>query len=430
MNASFDSARYRNLVEKTRLDEVEEGTFLNLCAYDNVLSATAAGFLSIGLGNRYRLGTFPDGMAPGTDSSKLLLRQFDRVNELERAAHEALLDMLGGVAADLRPLSGVHATTSLILSSTDVGDAVYSIPPECGGHFATRHVVERAGRVSRYLAWDALAANLDLEGIAKQFEETKPLFILLDHGAPLFPLPLKRLRDVAGPSALIAYDASHTMGLIAGGVFQDPLKEGCDVLHSNTHKSFPGPQKALIVFRDGVLARRVQASLDAGLVSSQHTHHVIALCVTILEMKLWARPYADQMVANASALAHALHRRGLIDGASPFLKTESHLIFVPMSSWRDGRRWFQRLQEAHVATNLRTLFGQPVLRLGVQKATCRGAVEEDMGEIAAWFGELASGGSTALLREKVIAKRRSQERVHYSFDDDSPSVSKKAGGFS
>lgn len=412
-------AQARRLVRDVRIDEAQDERFVNLCANDNVLSDTAFDFLRSPLSFRYRIGAFDPQKPAALDKQGLLLRGFERVDALERAAHAACAAMFGGVAADLRPLSGVHATLSIILAATKPGDTVYSIDPHDGGHFATRHLAEQSGRVSRYLAWDTATHSFALDAIARQFADEPPAFILLDHSAPLVPLDTRALRALAGPRAIIDFDASHSMGLIAGGLFQTPLREGCDILHGNTHKSFPGPQKGLIVFNDQALARRVQDSLSAGLVSSLHTHHLVALCVTLLEMQLWGRSYAAQMVRNAGALRDALARHGFSLEPAVGLPAKSHIVMATAPNADEGYRWFERLRQAGIATNVRPLFGRTVMRLGVQEATRRGFVERDMAELgelihATLRGTPAQGLDAAARIERLRSARKS---VCFSFDD-------------
>lgn len=420
MKLHHDTAREHRLIQALHLDEREDESFINLCAYDNVLSASAARFLQSPLGNRYRIGTFKGVNRPAPPvTSGLVLRGFRHLDELEQRAHEACLQLFGGIKADLRPLSGVHATTSIILAATQPGETVYSIGPEYGGHFATRPIAERAGRVSRYLAWDVEQHNLDIEGIARQFAAEPPAFILLDHGTPLAPLRVKALRQAAGPKPIIDYDASHTLGLIAGGLFQNPLLEGCDILHGNTHKSFPGPQKALIVFNDEGVAQRVQSSLDAGLISSLHTHHLIALCITLLEMNRWARSYAAQMVRNATALSRALQEHGYLPGTRRLPRSQSHVVLIETPGPEEGYAWFERLRNARISTNVRPLFGATLMRLGVQEVTRRGFSEKDLREVAGYMATaIAEPATVDRVRAMVVAKRRAKSAIRYSFDSD------------
>lgn len=415
-----DATDASRLIADLRLDEADDERYVNLCAYDNVLSRTAAGFLQSPLSQRYRLGSFDPQADPQPCKQGLVLRLFSRLDSLESAAHAASLALFGGVAADLRPLSGVHATLSLLLALTEPGDAVYSIDPAYGGHFATRHIVERAGRRSHYLAWDAARHSEDLAGIEVQFKQQRPTYILLDHGSPLRPLDVAALRERAGAGAVIDFDASHSLGLIAGGLFQSPLHEGCDILHGNTHKSFPGPQKGLVVFNDQGLARRFQASLDAGLVSSLHTHHLAALCVTLLEMRQWARPYAQRMLRNAWALRRALAQRGFdFEQPADQPQQQSHVLLIKTPGPDAGYAWFERLRQAWIAINVRPLFGQTLMRLGVQEVTRRGWVEAEMALLAAAIAAAIRGDASeaACTASQIGALHRTKTDIRFSFDD-------------
>jgi len=417
MNSLENVLSARSAVHNIHKDEIEDESFVNLCAYDNVLSNSAALFLQSPLGSRYRIGTFR-GAEALPNKSGLLVRGFRHLDQLESLAHQAAVEMFGGVKVDLRPLSGVHATTCIILAATNPGDTIYSISPEHGGHFATKHIAQRAGRVSKYLAWDVENHNLDIEKIAAQFAADPPTYILLDHGTPLAPLKVQSLREVAGARPLIDYDASHTLGLIAGGFFQNPLREGCDILHGNTHKSFPGPQKALIVFNDEQVAQRVQSGLDGGLISSLHTHHLIALCITLLEMRLWAKAYAEQMISNAAALYQALQKHGYVCGSTLCPTTSSHVLLIPTPGQEEGYEWFERLRRARISTNVRPLFGRTMMRFGVQEVTRRGFVETDMWDIASYIDTaISQPWAIDRIRERAIEKRRSRNTIRYSFDD-------------
>jgi glycine/serine hydroxymethyltransferase len=283
MNALYNFLGERSAMRNLHQDETEDECFINLCAFDNVLSHSAAHFLRSPLGNRYRIGAFK-GVGAAPNKSGLLLRGFAHLDELEHAAHEASRALFGGVITDLRPLSGVHATTSIILAATDPGDTIYSISPDHGGHFATRHIAERAGRVSRYLAWDIENHNLAIENIARQFAEEPPSYILLDHGTPLAPLKVALLRQAAGPRALIDYDASHTLGLTPAACFESSPRA------ATSARQYPQvvsrPAKALIVFRTRV-ARRVQ---KASMRLSESAYpSPDGACVTLLEMQIWAK---------------------------------------------------------------------------------------------------------------------------------------------
>ena len=90
--------------------------------------------------------------------------------------------------------------------------------------------------------------NIDPEKSAYVIRAAKPGIVTFGGSLFLFPHPIKELKEVCDEvGAYVAYDASHVLGLIAGGQFQDPLREGADFITSSTHKTFPGPQGGVIM---------------------------------------------------------------------------------------------------------------------------------------------------------------------------------------
>lgn len=402
------------ILEQER-DDIE---VLQLTAYDNRISKTAAALLSSPLSQRYDLGTLES--HGGTDPASMgefLFKGLPRVYAFERAAREAAREMFHASTSDFRPLSGMHAMICTLAALTDPGDTVYSVECELGGHFATRHVVTRLGRRSEYIPMDPATLCVDLDAFARAVRAVPPHLVYFDIGCALFPLPLSDVRRIVEPEVPIVYDASHTQGLIAGGVFQSPLEEGADLLQGNTHKTFPGPQKGMIHFRSEETARRIQDALTAGLVSSQHTHHSLALYLTMLEMKAFGHRYARQTLANAQALARALAAEGFSLLSRGGEWTRSNVLLLcgfPPGGHVDACR---RLYACNIATNSRHGFGREVVRLGVQEATRRGMREGEMAVIAQFFRRALLGRAAPdRIRREVIDLSLRFPDIHYSFD--------------
>ncbi|HCU2028560.1 TPA: hypothetical protein OUI23_000151 [Pseudomonas aeruginosa] len=400
-------------------EDVTCQNMLHMTSYENRMSRTARQFLESDLGNRYHLST-PQSYN-GDDMSIQIAgfscRALKGIHQLELAAIDAVKEMFGAEHAELRLVSGVHATLATIATMTQPEDIVYSIAPEDGGHFATRQVAESLGRISRYLAWDNERLNIDLEASHLLFKKSPPALLFLDHGTPLFKLPVSALKALLPLGALLVYDASHTLGLIAGGCFQQPLFEGADILQGNTHKTFPGPQKAMILFRDEALGKRYSDAVSLGLVSSQHTHHSIALGITILEMHEHGRRYARDMLENAQVLGSSLLDNGIgllsYDGCF----TTSHELLIS-SGWHDGYLpAVERLFRSGISVNGRIAFSRPTIRIGVQEITRRGMKAPQMFQIARFFQQaLQSSEVDSGLFKQVHTLNRDFPNIDYSFD--------------
>lgn len=405
-------------------DAARLGSTVNLAAFENALSRTARAQLAGPLADRYLIGQEHErGLRHPLVRAGLLSAGYPGVDRLERAAVDTLTGLLGAGWADFRPLSGLHATTCTFALLTEPGQLVYSIAPENGGHFATRPLLHSLGRRCAYLPWDAEAGTVDLAGLAAAWRSDPGAMVFLDHGVPLVPLPVAGLRAVTGTGPLLVYDASHTLGLIVGGAFQDPLGEGCDIVQGNTHKSFPGAHKGVIAFADAEAGRRFSERMGGALVSSQQTGATLANYVTALEMGVHAPAYARQMLANRAALAYTLREAGFAvhRPAGAAAESRSHVLLVDGAGDRSGYELAGDLVQAGIVLNARPVEGRIRLRIGVQEVTRRGMRQREMELLADLMARAARGPLPGRGRDAVTARVRTLAeafgRVHYAFDD-------------
>lgn len=402
----------KDLVNKVHNDEQDSLQALHLTAYENRMSRLAESFLSSPLSYRYTFGDNEDSVI--TTKTGLMLKGLPGVVALSKVAEELANRMFNAKFTLFRPTSGLHATICTLLATTNTGDLVYSIDPDDGGHFATKHLVEKMGRRSSFLPWDLENLTIDLNKFKEQIVSEKPKAIIFEHGTPLFNLPIKEIRSLVGDDILLIYDASHTLGLIAGGKFQDPLSEGCDILQGNTHKTFPGPQKGMIMFRDKVFGEKITSSILSGFISSMHTHHAIALYLTTLEMGEHGAAYAKQMLSNAQTLGKCLQELGfdLIKKGESF--TTSHELLIKPKANKSHFDYANALFNSSINTNARVSFRQEIVRIGVQEVTRRGMVEKDMVTIAELFNQIISEKRD--MKDQVQEFNKAFPNIYFSFD--------------
>jgi glycine hydroxymethyltransferase len=180
----------------------------------------------------------------------------------------------------------------------------------------------------------------------------------------------------------LLYDASHVAGLVAEQRFQDPLREGADLVTFSTYKSFGGPAGGAIVTNDERLGQRVSDAVYPSLVANYDVSRLVPLAAAALERERSAGAYADQCIANARALAKALAADGfdVLGAARGF--TDSHHVALRIG---DGTAAALTLAGSNI---LSSEIGVPVdptggIRIGTQAITRQGFVEEDMPAIAA-----------------------------------------------
>ena len=320
----LDLAALNDLVEE---EAALDARVIHLAANETVLSPFAQRVLGLPLGHRYLLEHLDMREDSPSRLGNVLVRGLDRVNAIERSATEACRELFGASYVEFRCLSGLHALQTTIAALTKPGDAVMRVATKDGGHPATEEVCRLFGRESHAFAFDRRTQTLDRERTRDLIQALRPRLLYVDAINWTLPFPLAELRALAG-DALIVFDASATLGLIAGGQYQDPLREGADLIVGNTHTTFFGPQKGLILGNDRESMERVNYWTSTAMVSSQHTAETLALLIAIHEARDDGRTYAARVVSNARHLAEALHRRGLplLFAADGF--TRNHMLFI------------------------------------------------------------------------------------------------------
>lgn len=411
-------AGFSDLLDRLAAEEKNNASTLHLTANENALSALATRLMSGPLYGRYHLGhaNKREIAKYGTTFLGLVHKSLYAIHELEQAACRASANIFGARYSDFRPLSGVHAIIATLAALTSQNDNVYCLRPNEAGHFATADIIERLGRRCHYLPWNNEAADLDLEGIETAFLRYPPDCIYLDHSASLFPLSLKALRAICGDGVVIVYDASHPLGLIAGGAFPNPLELGADVLQGNTHKSFPGPQKALILTNSQQLWERLNKTLNT-FVSSQHSGDTLALYITVLEMEAFGQEYARQVTSNARTLSCCLAERGF--GVFPYRNGAacSHQFFLDGFAPEASILSAYKLLSCGISVNAKTALGRNVIRAGVQEVTRKGMKEREMAIISEFFERaLRSKENPDAIRRDVAAFVGGFKRICFSFD--------------
>ncbi|MGC9210344.1 MAG: serine hydroxymethyltransferase [Acidilobus sp.] len=349
------------------------------------------------------------------------------IDELEVLAGQLMGRLFDTDMVDLRPISGTIANAAVFRVLAQPGDQAVIAPVQAGAHVSHTKfgTLGALGIKQVELPYDEERMNVDVDKAVKVIEQTKPRFAVLGGSVYLFPHPVKEIADaVHSVGGKLVYDAAHVLGLIAGGVWENPLKHGADVMTASTHKTFPGPQGGVIIASDKEVFKEVGKTIFPWFVSNHHLHRLPATAVTALEMLQFGRQYAEQITRNAKRLAEALAERGFKVLAESLGYTMSHQVLVDVRPQGGGAKAATLLEEANIIVNKNLLPNDPPeavknpsgLRIGVQEMTRFGMKEDDM-EVIADFMErvLIKGEDPAKVREEVKRFRSSFVKVHYGF---------------
>ncbi len=381
---------------KSRIQALEDkyDNLLHLTANENIISPLAKRALNSTLSNRYSM-TNNNGSSVATFGRNAAYKSLLEVDDLYAEATAALNQILHAEYSTLRCLTGAHAMACVLLTTTQPGDTVMTVPSKQGGHFCTTGILDLTGRKHVETVYDPDSLTFDAKKTAKVCKQNNVRVIYLDTSVYLKPHPIKELRELVGPDVLIVYDASHTVGLMMGGQFQSPLQEGADIISANSHKTLPGPHKAVVAFKDRDLGERFEKEILKSFVSSTHTNSLLSLIVTIFEMQEFGRDYAQQVIKNAQALGEYLAAEGLeVRRADADHITYNHQVhlYSPL-----GRT---ETVEAFLASNISlgtsgALGDRLFIRLGTQEITRRGYKELDIQHIAQIIAAVLSGKDAA-----------------------------------
>jgi glycine hydroxymethyltransferase len=336
---------------------------------------------------------------------------------------------------DLRLVSGTHANLATFkgLSSAAKNRKMVVTPLSCGAHISHDY----AGLAGAVLGLENInhvysieEFNIDADKSADVIRAAKPGIVTFGGSLFLFPHPVKELKAVADEvGAYVAYDASHVLGLIAGGVFQDPFSEGADFITSSTHKTFPGPQGGVILgnAKNKRLERAIKAIQFAIFpLSTSNTHlgRLPALGIAALEMKLFGAELARQTVKNAQTAGQYLCENGVKVLCASKGFTLSHQIAVDVCDFGGGKKVAQELEDANIILNKNLLpyndqndrDNPSGLRIGFQDVTRRGFREGDVKHLCDLMLSVIKGKhKPSEVKESVIALKKGFNQVKYGF---------------
>lgn len=269
----------------------------------------------------------------------------------------------------------------------------------------------------------------DIDAACQTIREVQPKVALFGQSVFLFPTPLREMADAAKEvGASVMYDGAHVLGLIAGGQFQDPLREGADLMTGSSHKTFPGPQGGFLLSssEDSTFQRRLNTAMFPGVCSSYHLHHVAGKVMALAEFKEYGEAYAKDTVANAQAFAAALASEGFDVLAESRGYTASHQVLTRHGGLDSGAgaKAAQRLEEAGIITNMNMLPGDTKalapsgLRLGVQELTRVGFSVQDMEEVARFYARvLLHDEDPGAVKNDVQALKADHQTIRYCFNE-------------
>ena len=366
------------------------------------------------------------------------------IEEVENLVMEEFQNFLGCSEVETRVISGQMANVAVFSGLMDYLNRLYRKKDPRRIRKVMNHHLTRGGHLSAqpmgalrdFIAIDPLMERpaaiefpvleddpfqIDLEETRELLDLHKPELIVLGKSMMIYREPLKELAQMISrihPKPIILYDMAHVLGL-AGPYYQEPFKEGADIVTSSTHKTFFGSQRGIIAsnMSEGTeyedLWETILRRVFPGSVSNHHLGTLLGLLMAAYEMNAFKSEYQKAVVSNAKAFARALKGQRLTVEGNPALGyTETHQVIIRVG-YGKGPAMAKRLEENNIVVNYQ---GAPddegftaasCLRMGVQEMTRFGMEGDD-------FAELADYMSQVIIKGRSLAAEVAQYRKRFT----------------
>ena len=305
------------------------------------------------------------------------------VDIVEQLAIDRLKALFGAEAANVQPNSGSQANQAVYMAVLKPGDSVLGMSLAEGGHLTHGASVNASGKLYNFHQY-GLDANevLDYDRVEQLAKTEKPKLIVAGASAYSLQMDFERLARIAHDNgALLLVDVAHYAGLVAGGVYPNPVPHA-DFVTSTTHKSLRGPRGGVIMMK-AEFEKIVNSAIFPGIQGGPLMHVIAAKAVAFREAATPEfKAYAAQVLKNAQVLAETLVKRGLriVSG-----RTESHVMLVDLrSKGVTGKETEAVLGQAHITVNKNAIPNDPEkpfvtsgIRLGTPAMTTRGFKEAE-----------------------------------------------------
>jgi glycine hydroxymethyltransferase len=332
------------------------------------------------------------------------------VDQIEQIAIDRLKELFGAEYANVQPHSGSQANQAVYFAVLKPGDTVLGMSLAHGGHLTHGSPVNLSGKLFNFVSYELDEKEvIDYVAVERLAMEHKPKLIVAGASAYSLAIDFKRFKEIADKcGALLMVDMAHYAGLIAAGVYPNPVPHA-DFVTSTTHKTLRGPRGGIILAKEEH-GKMLNSSIFPGLQGGPLEHVIAAKAVAFGEaLRPEFKEYQEQVKKNAVALADALIKRGLriVSG-----RTESHVMLVDLrAKGITGKVAEDALGNANITINKNAIPNDPEkpfvtsgIRLGTPAVTSRGFGEAECEQLGNMIADILENPTD----EAILAKVKQQ----------------------
>ncbi|XHF43401.1 serine hydroxymethyltransferase [Metapseudomonas boanensis] len=318
------------------------------------------------------------------------------VDVVEQLAIDRAKQLFGADYANVQPHSGSQANSAVYLALLQAGDTLLGMSLAHGGHLTHGAKVSSSGKLYNAVQYGIDGNGLiDYDEVERLAVEHKPKMIVAGFSAYSKTLDFPRFRAIADKvGALLFVDMAHVAGLVAAGLYPNPLPYA-DVVTTTTHKTLRGPRGGLILAKSNPeIEKKLNAAVFPGGQGGPLMHVIAAKAVCFKEaLDPGFKDYQAQVIKNAQGMAKVFMERGydVVSGG-----TDNHLFLVSLiRQGITGKDADAALGRAHITVNKNAVPNDPQspfvtsgLRIGTPAVTTRGFQEPECRALASWICDI------------------------------------------
>lgn len=387
-------------------ETIRQETHIELIASENYTSPRVMEAQGSALTNKYAEGY------PG----KRYYGGCEYVDVAEKLAIDRARQLFGAAYANVQPHSGSQANSAVFMALLKPGDTVLGMSLAHGGHLTHGASVNFSGKIYNAVQYgiNTDTGLIDYDEVEQLALDHKPKMIIAGFSAYSQKLDFARFRAIADKiGAYLFVDMAHVAGLVAAGVYPDPIPHA-HVVTTTTHKTLRGPRGGLILACDDAdLQKKLNSAVFPGSQGGPLMHVIAAKAICFKEaMSDEFKVYQQQVIKNAKAMAEVFVARGfdVVSGG-----TTNHLFLVSLIKQDiTGKDADAALGRAYITVNKNAVPNDPRspfvtsgLRIGTPAVTTRGFGESECRELAGWMCDILdnidSDEVNARVKEQVSA---------------------------
>jgi glycine hydroxymethyltransferase len=391
------------IAELITAEEQRQRDSIRLIASENYVSGAVLAATGSVLTNKYSEGY------PG----KRYYEGQKYIDRVEQLCIDRAKSLFGVDHANVQPYSGSPANLAVYFAFVKPGDTIMGMGLPAGGHLTHGWNVSITGSYFKSVQYGVRrdTHRVDLDEVRELARKERPKLLFCGGTAIPRTIEFSAFSEIAKDvGAILVADIAHIAGLVAAGAHPSPVSVA-DVVSTTTHKTLRGPRGGMLMCK-GEHAKAIDRAVFPGLQGGPHNHTTAGIAVALREAATEQfKKYAQQIVANAKALAAALVEHGftLVTGG-----TDNHLILADLTSKNvPGKVAAKALDAAGIELNYNSVpfdsrkpFDPSGIRIGTPAVTSRGMKEAEMKQIAAWMNRVVSAPTDAALHSKISGEVR------------------------